>query len=199
MADRTPDPTNTISVARALGLPAGATEQDAITRSVTLREVEVTLLALTGEKNVDAALGAVRGMAGAAEKLKAANAKLATVEGERDKQNFEVLVTGARAEGKLSVAEEKFEREEFERALADDRGEAAVERLRGMLKVKAADPRFTTKRSAPEANAGSGSPLLWNGKAFKDLKPNQRARLANEDGALYRAMKEDFEAAEAAA
>lgn len=191
MSEKNNDPTNTISVARALGLPAGATEQDAITRSVALRELEVLILALTGEKNIDAAVGVVRGSLGAAEKLKAANAELASVKAERDAQNFEALVSQGKADSKLTPAEEKFEREEFARAVEDGRGASAVERLRGMLKVKAADPRFTRTVKEPNASAGSGTPLVWNGKAWKDLKPAQRSALSKENPELYQLMRQD--------
>ena len=34
-------------------------------------------------------------------------------------------------------------------------------------------------------------PLVWNGKAFKDLKPAQQATLARENPELYRLMRED--------
>lgn len=199
MADKPNDPTNTVSVARALGLPAGATEQDAITRSVALREIEVQLLAITGEKSVDGAIGAIRGMAGAADKLKSAQAELATVKAERDTQNFEALIKGGRAEHKLTPAEEKYERELFAKAVEDGRTEARIAELTGYLKVKAPDPRMARSVKQPEGHASAGEPLLWDGKAYKDLAPKQRARLSQENPELFRLMKDDHDAAGAAA
>lgn len=199
MTQSNQDPTNTVSISSALGLPAGATAQDNINRSVQLRELEVQLLAITGEKSLDGAIGVTRGAMGAAAKLKEVTAELATVKAERDAQNFETLVAHGRADSKLTPAEEQFERAEFTRAVEEGRGASAVERLRGMLKVKAAHVALTRTFKEPPANAGSGSPLLWEGKAYRDLSFNQKHKLSKENPELFRAMKDDFDASESAA
>jgi HK97 family phage prohead protease len=190
MADKN-DPTNTISVARALGLPAGATEQDAISAAVKFRELDVQLMTITGAKTTDEALGALRGMAGAAESLKKANAELATVKAERDTQNFEALVQRGIAEAKLTPAEEKYERELFAKAMDDGRGAARVAELTGYLNVKAPDPRRSRdlKPPSPTTRTTDSTPLVWNGKPYGELSYSQRAVLAKENPELFRLMK----------
>lgn len=201
MADdkKNPDPPmNVISIARALELPAGATEQDAIAGAVRLRQLEVGVQAITGVASSAEALGALRAMKENADKYAACAAELVTVKAERDLQNFEALLAQGKSEAKLSPAEEKFQREMFARDSKEGRGAARVDELRGFLAVKAPDVRFSRSLSQPSANSGSGTPLVWNGKSYGELKPAQRAVLAAENPELFKLMREDHAAGAAA-
>jgi HK97 family phage prohead protease len=200
MAETPKDPTNTMSVARALGLPAGATEQDAISRSVALRELEVQLMTLTGAQSSHEAIGALRGMRESADKLKATLEELQRVKAERDVQNFEALIARGKTENRLVhiPAQEANARAQFEQAVAQGRGAEKIEELRGWINAAPPDVRFVAK-SQPNPTSGAGTPLVWNGKAYRDLKPTQRAALSKENPELFRLMKDDFDAAGAAA
>jgi HK97 family phage prohead protease len=189
-----PAPTNinTVSMHRALGLPAGATEQDGVAACVRLRELEVQVATLTAAPSTAEAMGALRAMKADADRCKAAEAELAKVKAERDTQNFEVLIAQGRTDRKLSLAEEQHERGLFERACKEGRGNEQVENLRGLLKIKS--PTIPS-RDVKQPETRSGAALTWNGKAYKDLSYTQRAALKREDAELFRAMKSDDEAA----
>jgi hypothetical protein len=197
MAEPTqPAPTNinTVSMHRALGLPAGATEQDGVAACVRLRELEVQVATLTAAPSTAEAMGSLRAMKADADRCKAAELELAKVKAERDTQNFEVLIAQGRTDRKLSPAEEQHERGLFERACKDGRGNEQVENLRGLLKIKS--PTIPS-RDVKQPEARSGAALTWNGKSYKDLSYTQRAILKKEDAELFRAMKSDNEAAAA--
>lgn len=184
----------TMTVARALALPVGCTEHDVLTRVVQLRETDSAVIALTGAKSGAEAVGALRAMKESAERLKSVEEKLAKVEAERDVQNFETLVQQAKADRKIVLATEKVARDAFARACAEGRGASEVENFRGW--VNAAPPITGAPRHQPEVRGGGAAPeLTHNGKKYGELKPAQRARLANEDPDLYRAMRTDHEEA----
>lgn len=189
------NPTNHISIARALELPAGATEQDAVAAAVRLRQLEVQVQALTGCASTAEGMGALRAMKLDADKFKTTEAELVTVKAERDLQNFEALIQRGISEKKLcEPAVQKLEREKFERKAKEGRGAEAVEELRGFLNVKAPDPRFSRDVQQPNAEGGSGTPLVHNGKTYEQLSYAQRAKLAKENPELWKLMKADHEA-----
>jgi len=206
MAEPKPaEPTNIITIARALELPAGATEGDAVAAAVRLRQLEVQIQALTGVTSSAEAMGALRAMKEAADKLKSTQEELARVKAERDIQNFEALIAQGQSEAKLTPAEAKFQRDLFEKDSMEGRGEARVAELKGYLAIKSPDIRFAKSVKQPEGNAGAGQPLVWapvqgrEAVAYAKLTYSQRAKLAKENPDLYRLMKDDFEASENAA
>ncbi len=203
MADK-PTETNIIPIARALELPAGATESDTVAAAVRLRGLEVQVQALTTATSTAEAIGALRAIKEKADKYDATAKELAQVKAERDAQNFEVLIATGQNELKLTPAEVKFQRELFAKDSADGRGEARVAELKGYLAIKSPDARFSRDVKQPGGGSG-GTPLVWRAKPnedpkpYKDLTYSQRARLHKEDPELGRAMKDDHEASQTAA
>lgn len=185
-----PVPTNinTVSIMRAMDLPIGSTEQDGIHRATTMRHLEIEVQVMTGISSTSEALGALRAMKADADRCKIVEAELAKLRAERDAQNFEVLLAQGRTDRKLSPAEETYQRDLFAKDSKEGRGEQRVEELRGFLKVKA--PTMPS-RDVRQPETRSAVALTWNGKPYKDLSYSQRAKLKQEDGELFRAMKED--------
>lgn len=196
--NKTPDPTNSVSVAIALGLPVGSTESDTRAAAVGLRDFELQVMTVTGAASRAEAVGMVRGMASAAIELKDAREELLAVKAERDAQKFESIVKGAVADLKLTPAEEKVERDLFAKAIEDGRSEDVIAELVGRLKVKAVDHRRRSDKKPGEGVGSGGAALVWNGKAYRDLPYAQRAKLAKENPELYRLMKDDHDAQSAA-
>lgn len=188
------EPTNVISIARALELPAGATEQDSVAAAVRLRQLEVQVQALTGAESTAEAMGRLRAMKVDSDKFKATEAELLKVRAERDAQNFETLLAQGRADHKLTPAEEKYQRDLFAKDVESNRGAARVEELRGFLAVKSPDLRFARDIKQPNTSAGAGSPLVHEGKSYGDLSYSQRAALAKSNPELWKLMKADHEA-----
>lgn len=188
--------TATPAILRALGLPMGSTEQDAIACSARMRELELQVMAITGAPTSGEALGAVRALsANAAEatRLREDNCKL---RGERDSQNFESQLSRGAAERKITPAENKFWRGRFDAAVAENRGELLVEELKGFLDVTTT--RFDIPKSPPApktAGNGGGSAvaLTYNGKSYSQMRPRERAALAEVDAELWKAMKQEWE------
>lgn len=183
------------TVARALGLPVGATESDIIAAATRVRELEVQLIAVTGAQTTGEALGSMRALKEAAERLPGVEKELAGVRDERDVQNFDALLQRGVSERKITPAEAELFRSEFDEDRAAGRGAQRVERLRGY--VNAAAPRVAVvPRSVVKPSAG---PMSWNGKTYGELSYSERARLAAEDEDLWKQMKADHEAAARAA
>lgn len=182
------------TILRALGLPAGSTENDALACIARMRELEVGVVASCNLQSTAEALGAHRGLKAKADKFDEVNAKLAAVEAERDLQNFEVQVQRAVNERKMSKASIEGERRDFAEALSEGRGARAVSRLKGFLDTA---PVLHSERIAqPRTDVvNNGAPLEWNGVAYRDLPYAKRARLSKEDPELYRLMKDEWEAA----
>jgi HK97 family phage prohead protease len=187
----------TPTVARALGLPAGATESDMVARATSARELEIGVVSLTGVTSTAEALGAVRALKAKADRADALEAELTKVRAERDKQDFETQITRGLAERKLSIATAKLEREKFDRKLAEGRGAEAVAELKGFVDVAPTLHGDTVRQPAPGGGERGAAPT-YNGKTYAELKPMQRARLAQENPQLYRLMKDDWEAGKAA-
>lgn len=184
------------TVARALGLSPGSSESDQLAAATRVRELELQIIAITGVTSSAEALGAVRALKAEADKVKDLRAECNKLRGERDAQNFDALIQRGTSEGKLSAAEAKFEREKFDRKVAEGRGEEAVGELKGFLDV--AQTRIAQRHVQPSGSAGGeASPLVYNGKTYRDMRPLERARMAQDPATaeLYRAMKQDWEAA----
>lgn len=183
----------TPTIARALGLAAGAPESEIVAAAARCRELEIQITTLTESQSSSEALGAVRELVKTAAQVKDLQARLAKVEGERDEQNFETEISRGLAERKLTPAEAKHERECFARALESGKGAERVEELRGRLKV-AATRIGPVMREPGSAQSGGSPPVLeHNGKKYDDMTFTQRARLSKEDPDLYRAMKSDYD------
>lgn len=186
----------TPSMARALGLPVGATETDIVARATTLRELEIQVLAITNCKLSGEAVGAMRGIKAAADESETLRTENATLKGERDQQAFDaLLLRGQSTPVKLSLASAKHYSDRFEAAKAEGRGAEVVSDLEGFLKV--APPIIAERKSPPKEGTGSGVKPTFNGKTYAELKFSERARLSNQHPELFRAMKDDFEAAQA--
>lgn len=186
----------TPTVIRALGLPAGSSESDALSAATRLRELELQVVAITGVQSSAEALGAVRALKATADQAKALREELNQVRGERDKQNFEALIQRGVNEGKLSVAEANFEREKFDRKVAEGRGTEAVEELKGFIAI--AQTRRNPPAKQPASDGAGSGPLTHDGKSYREMKPIERHRLWQQNPELWRLMKDDFESNRAA-
>lgn len=190
-----PMTTPNASIAAALGLPVGATENDVLAACARMRNLEVEVCAITGAESSSTALGKVRALkekADGADKLKA---DLDKVTGERDQQNFDALVQRGQSHPvKLTPATAKLYQDRFATAVAQGRGADIVAELKGFLDV--APTIIATPQRAPEQqNTGSaGQSLAWNGKTYDQMTYIERARLSEEQPELWRAMKDAFDA-----
>lgn len=189
------EPTNaTPSVARALGLPAGSSETDIVAAATRIRELELQILAITGTQISSEALGAIRGIKASADRANALETEVTQLKAERDQQNFDALVMkGQSAPVKLSPATVKHYTDRFTAAKEAGRGAEVVADLKGFLDVA---PTIIAERKTPPAGGGhgGGGTPMHNGKTYAELKPLERARLAEKDPELFRAMKHDHEA-----
>jgi HK97 family phage prohead protease len=188
--------TATPTVARALGLPAGATESDMVAACTRLRELEVQVLASTGVSTSSEGIGAMRALVASAAEAKTLREENLKLRSERDKQNFEAQVSRGMAERKLSPPLIQMYRDEFAQAEAEGRGAQVVARIKGHIDV-GPTLHAETVRQQP-APSGNTAPLTHNGKSYNEMKPMERAKLARENPELWRAMKEDWEATRAA-
>lgn len=188
------EPVLTPTIVRALGLPVGSTENDAISCATRQHELEVGVVAILSLQSSAEALGAIRGLKAKADKFDEMSSKLAQIEGERDQQNFEVQIQRAVNERKMSKASIDQERKDFAEALAEGRGTRAVARLKGFLDTA---PVLHAERHVQPKNSArvDDIPLDWNGVSYRDLKPAKRAQLSRENPDLYRLMKSEWEAA----
>jgi ATP-dependent Clp protease protease subunit len=188
--------TLSITITARLGLPAGATEGDVFARLERLTSLESQALQICGVQSSSELVGAIRGIKLAADQAASSAAELVTVKAERDKQNFETLIAKGKDAGQLVPVTAKLYEERFAVAVAKGTGADIVADLTGFLAVA---PRVSPKSATQAVIAGSSSaPLVWNGKTYAELKYAQRARLAQEDPALYAEMKRDFDASQAA-
>lgn len=182
----------TPSIARALGLPAGATETDCVSAAARNHELEVQVIAITGAPSSTEALGAVRALKVKADRCDAVEAKLREVEAERDQQNFDALIMkGKSAPVKLTPATAKFYTERFDAAKAAGCGANVVAELKGFIDIA---PTVIAERVSAPAIASSGSaPSTYNGKTYAEMKYAERARLSKDEPELFRAMKQAHE------
>jgi ATP-dependent Clp protease, protease subunit len=188
------EPTNaTPSVARALGLPAGSSETDIVAAATRIRELELQILAITGAQISGEALGAIRGIKASADRAAALETECTQLKAERDQQNFDALVMkGSSAPVKLSPATVKHYTDRFTAAKEAGRGAEVVADLKGFLDVA---PTIIAERKTPPApGGGGGGTPTHNGKTYAELKPLERARLAQSEPDLFRAMKQEHEA-----
>jgi ATP-dependent Clp protease protease subunit len=186
-------PVATPTVAHAMGLPAGATEQDMLARASALRGLELGIMTLAGVQVSSEALGAVRGMKAKADAHDAMAAELAQVKAERDQQNFDALILkGNSAPKKLNDSTTKFYQDKFAAAVKEGRGADIVNDLKGFID---AAPTIASSSTVvvrePKLNAQGAT--TWNGKTYAELKPAERARLASQDPELFAAMRRDNE------
>lgn len=182
------------AITLTLGLPVGSTESDVLARAAFVRDFEKEAVSLTGVASTAEAVGAIRGLASKAALSEALQTELTQVKSERDQQNFDTLLVKGKADGQLVPATIKLYEEEFTEAVSNGRGSQVVSRLKGFLAVQ---PRVLPQ-VARQVAAHSGAALVWEGKAYADLKPLMRARLSQENPDLYREMKRDFDASQSA-
>lgn len=187
--------TITPSIIRALGLPAGSTESDAVACAARLRELETDCVRLLSLQSSAEAVGAFRGLIAKTAKHDEMAARLLKVEAERDTQNFDVQLQRGINERKLSPETARLYREEFAAALPEGRGAEAVARLKGFIDVAPTLYAQRVVQPKPEGGNNGGAPLEWNGVAYRDLKPAKRAVLSRENPELYQLMKDEWEAA----
>jgi hypothetical protein len=181
-----------VTVARALGLPVGASETDMVAAASRCREIELQIMGLTGAASSAEALGALRALKEKADKVEALTKEAETLRAQRDGQDFEVQVQRGYAERKLTPALEKQYRAEFETDLSEGRGERGVARIKGFVDNAQKAPE---RQHQPLGHRNSAGPdaLTWNGKSYKDLTFQQRADLKSDDPELWASMKQDWE------
>jgi len=184
-----PKTTNPYSaIVASLGLIAGASETDILARLGRLRDLEVQASAILEVTDSAQLVGAIRGTKAKADTADAAQAELAQVKAERDRQTFDSLIAKGQADRKLTPAEAKFEQEKFDSALAENRGAQAVAALQGYLAV--APRKFAEPKTQPSTtSAGGGGAMTWNGKAYAELAPMEKHRLKADDPELYAQMR----------
>lgn len=185
--------TTNASIIAALGLLAGATETDALTRIGRLKDLELQAMAMLGVEDSAQLVGAIRGVKAKADTADATQAELTTVKAARDKQTFESLIAKGQADRKLTPAEAKHETDKFTAAVAEGRGDRAVKDLEGYLAVA---PRKFAEPVTPVAKSGSGQnpgSMTWNGKTYGELTFNEKHKLAKQDPELFEAMKADHD------
>jgi ATP-dependent protease ClpP protease subunit len=203
MTEKTPSTNEpnlaTPTVARAAGLPSGATEADIVAAITRMRENELQVMAITGAQITAEGIGALRGIKAKAERCDAIEAELVQVKAERDQQNFDaLLMKGQSNPVKLTPATAKMYADEFTAAKADGRGAEVVARLKGFIDVAPTIHALSRAAGAqPAVHGASSAPTTHNGKTYADLKPLERARLAQAEPELFRAMKTEFDAAQA--
>jgi ATP-dependent protease ClpP protease subunit len=181
------------TIAITLGLPPGATESDITAAATRLRDLEKEAVALTGVPSTAEALGALRGIKAKADRADKAEAELATVKVERDKQNFDALVIAGKSDRKLTPALVKMYEDEFATAAADGRGAEVVARLKGHLPLLNAQvPSRSLTPPAPNNN-GEIPQLKWNDKTFEELTPVERHKLKAQNADLYQTMRDDWQ------
>lgn len=182
----------TPTILRALGLPPGSSENDGILAASRKHELEVGVVSALGLQSSAEALGAIRGLVAKSKKFDEMAAQLAAVEAERDQQNFDAQIQRAINERKMSNASIEQERKDFLEALGENRGARAVSRLKGFLDTA---PVLHMERVLQPRASKQELTLDWNGSAYRDLRPAQRAALSRENPDLYRFMKDEWEAA----
>ena len=185
----------TPAVARALGLPVGATETDIVAASDRLRELELQILAITGVAQSNEALGAIRALkasADTAEKLQTENNEL---KASRDEQEFDSLIRNGTSQPiKLSPASVNDWRGWFDTAKAKGTGSEIVAQLRGFLKNAA--PIIAERKTQPRGDGSTGGATpMHNGKTYAQLSFSQRAKLKTENPELHSLMKREWEEA----
>ncbi len=188
------------TVRALLNLGAGTPDTDVTAAVSRLRDLEREVVTLTGAKSTEEAVGGIRAMHAKAAKTDTLEAELATVKGERDKQNFDALIMKAQSERKLTPAlVTKVWQPEFDAAQVAGNGADVVKRLTGY--IAHASPIIGAAPRQPAANVSTGgeaAAMLWNGKTYDALTYSQRAKLKTEDPELWDLMKKDFEARSAA-
>lgn len=196
MSELTPTPV-TPSIARALGLPAGATETDIIAAASRTRELEVQIQAITGVQASGEALGAVRGLKAKADRADTLEQENLQLKAERDQQAFDALILSGQSHPvKLSPASAKHYQDRFTAAKDQGRGSEVVSDLRGFLAV--APTIIAERKTPPKGESGSsGAGHTYQGKTYAQLKFAERAALSRAEPELYRAMKNEFDAAQA--
>ncbi len=182
------------SIIAALNLLPGASETDILGRLGRLRDLEVQASAALGVTDSAQLVGAIRGVKAKADLCDTAQAELAQVKGERDKQRFESLVAKAQTDRKLTPAESKQYADVFVARLAEGRGAEYVAEVEGY--INAAPRKFAEPVIQPTARGASGAPT-HNGKTYAELAFAERARLSKSDPELYRLMKTDHDASQA--
>lgn len=183
------------TVAIALGLPPGSSENDIVSACSALRERDAQGVTIAGVTTGAELVGALRGLKAKADLFDAQATELKTVKAERDKQNFETLIAKGKDAGQLVPVTAKLYEDRFVAAVEKGTGADIVADLTGFLAVA---PRVTAKAASQIAVVSSGAPLSWNGKTYAELKYAQRAQLSKDDPALYAEMKRDFDATQAA-
>lgn len=189
----------TPSIARALGLPMGATEADIVAAATRSRETELQIVAITGVQVTGEALGALRGIKAKADRCDAAELELVTVKAERDQQNFDALVMKGRSTPvKLTPATAKLYEDRFATAKAEGRGADIVAELKGFIDVAPTIHALSERRTPPQARAGAAgsvsSAATHNGKTYAEMKPLERARLKETDPELFNLMRQEAQA-----
>jgi ATP-dependent protease ClpP protease subunit len=189
----------TPTVARAAGLPSGATEADIVAAITRMRENELQVMAITGAQITAEGIGALRGIKAKAERCDAVESELVQVKAERDQQNFDaLLMKGQSNPVKLTPATAKMYADEFTAAKGDGRGAEVVARLKGFIDVAPTIHALSRPAGAqPAVHGSAAAPTTHNSKTYAELKPLERARLAQSEPELFRAMKTEFDAAQA--
>jgi ATP-dependent Clp protease protease subunit len=188
----------TMTTIRALlNLSAGTPDGDVIAAVGRLRDLERKAVEVTGATNTEAANGALDALKAKADRVDAMEPELAKIRADRDKQNFETLITQGQSHPvKLSPAAVTYWRDQFNAAVAEGKGEAGVERLRGFLSIAHPIPAFQSPvqpRAGAHSPAAGDAPMLYEGKSYEQLSYVERGRLKNDQPELHSMMKQDWE------
>jgi len=189
---------DTMTTIRALlNLSAGTPDGDVIAAVGRLRDLERKAVSVTGAGSTEEANGALDALKAKADKADVMEPELAKIRADRDKQNFETLITqGQSPPVKLTPAMAKLYRDQFDAAVAEGKGEREVERLRGFLSIAPPIPAFQSAvqpRAGAHSSAAGDAPLLHEGKSYEQLTYLERGRLKNDQPELHSMMKQDWE------
>lgn len=162
----------------ALGLPEGATEEQAVgaisqtkaasaERDVLLREI--------GADSVDAAKGTLAALKGATERAEKAETELAETKTKAEQQERDGIVAKLRAEGKVTPAQEK--------------DLLPTLNLAGLKAFAATAPKVLGKSDRREPGNGGGSGA---GKRWEDMTAAEQRQLWLEDEDAARAALDEY-------
>lgn len=176
-----------------LGLGASATDQDISARAQGLTGLEAKLREATGKSEPAAMFAAIDGWREGAAKLTEAQGELAKVREREEKAAYQALVAQGEASTQITPGNKAKVIERFATSAALS---AYLETAPAALPGRAnADEREA--KGGGEKKPGEGAALTWNGKAWAEIKPAERAALYQEDQALYGRMRDAAAAAAA--
>lgn len=137
------------------------------------------VLAATGEKTADGAIGAIEAGKSASVALKKAQDDLSALEQEKEASEADKLLAQLKAENRISPAQEK-----------DLWPSLSLESKKSF--AKSAPPIGPGGKVQQEETSGNKTTATtWNGKSYTELSGTEKAKLKKEDPELFAAMRKD--------